>query len=70
MISPGSTSNRGLEFKARTLIENPVVPDHTVETLRLGAARLAGELDWARTLLERVNAGEYAFVGEGSPAHE
>jgi hypothetical protein len=40
------------------------VPDHTVETLRLGTARLDGERRWASALLERVRAGEYVFAGE------
>jgi DNA-binding PadR family transcriptional regulator len=57
---------RGLAFKESALKINPVVPDHTVETLRLGVARLEGELNWARALRDRVRAGEYVFEGEGS----
>jgi hypothetical protein len=36
---------------------NRRVPEHKVETLRLGVARLEGELVWARTLLERMRDG-------------
>jgi DNA-binding PadR family transcriptional regulator len=61
-------ANRGLVFKESALKGNPWVPDHTVETLRLGLARLDGELTWALALLERVRDGQYVFAGEG-PVH-
>jgi DNA-binding PadR family transcriptional regulator len=61
-------ANHGLRFKEASLSENPVIPSHTVETIRLGAARLAGELEWARAVLARVRDGEYVFEGEG-PVH-
>jgi DNA-binding PadR family transcriptional regulator len=67
-IAQIAATNRGLTFKEGALTGNPWVPEHTVETLRLGVARLEGELVWARTLLERVRDGEYVFAGEG-PAH-
>lgn len=54
----------GLQFKDSTLRASPTVPEHTSEILRLGAARLDGELAWARDLVERVRAGAYAFAGE------
>jgi hypothetical protein len=57
-------ASRGLAYKETSLQGNPWVPDHTVETLRLGTARLDGERRWASALLERVRAGEYVFAGE------
>jgi DNA-binding PadR family transcriptional regulator len=57
-----------LEFKENVILRDPNTPPHVVETLRLADARLAGELDWSRALLERTRAGEYVFDGEG-PQH-
>jgi DNA-binding PadR family transcriptional regulator len=67
-IAQIEAANRGLEFKETALVDNPSVPDSTVETIRLGIARLDGELHWARVLLKRVRGGGYAFAGEG-PSH-
>src|SRR6187402_1368772 len=39
-------------------------PLHSVEFARLAAARLQGELDFTRSLLERVNGGSYHFLGD------
>jgi hypothetical protein len=57
-----------LEFKEKVILRDPNTPPHVVETLRLADARLGGELDWSRALLDRIRAGEYVFDGEG-PQH-
>jgi DNA-binding PadR family transcriptional regulator len=53
-----------LDYREQTLRTNPTVPDHTPEILRLGVARLDGELRWARELGEKLAAGAYEFAGE------
>jgi hypothetical protein len=55
----------GLSFKEQSLQSHPTVPDHTSEIVRLGVARLDGELGWARELLSKVRDGAYVFAGEG-----
>jgi DNA-binding PadR family transcriptional regulator len=57
-----------LEFKEKVILRDPNTPPYVVETLRLADARLAGELEWSRALLERIRAGEYVFESEG-PQH-
>jgi hypothetical protein len=55
----------GLSFKEQSLRSHPTVPDHTPEIVRLGVARLDGELGWARELLSKIRDGAYVFAGEG-----
>jgi DNA-binding PadR family transcriptional regulator len=61
-------AHRGLGFSVGDLLSNPSKPRHVAEILRLADARLSGEAEWARGLLERLEAGEYAFAGE--PLHQ
>jgi hypothetical protein len=39
-------------------------PNHVSEVFRLSEARLRGEADWARELIERLRAGAYTMVDE------
>lgn len=54
----------GLTFREQTMRANPTTPEHTPEILRLAMARLEGEHEWARELLERLRRGAYVFAGE------
>ncbi|MEO8969087.1 MAG: hypothetical protein ABI355_15695 [Solirubrobacteraceae bacterium] len=40
---------------------------HVAEHVRLNQARLNGEADWTRALLERIGDGERWFDGEPEP---
>jgi uncharacterized protein YPO0396 len=56
---------RQLEFdEKQTLHDTDKKPPHSVEFVKLAAGRLQGELTFTRTLLERIRAGAYVFVGE------
>lgn len=68
-------SARATAFTIADIPGNQNMPDTVAEHYRLGQARLDGEADWARRLLERLRAGEYWFDGEpdppwSSPPHE
>ncbi|GIG21848.1 PadR family transcriptional regulator [Cellulomonas chitinilytica] len=52
------------EAQVEQIVAAPDVPDSASEVARILAARLRGELVWARDYLERVGAGAYSFVGE------
>ena len=54
---------RSLEARGRMLLEQRLVPPHTVELLDLGIAHLTGELAGCERL-ERIEAGHYRFAGE------
>jgi DNA-binding PadR family transcriptional regulator len=41
------------------------IPDHVREILDFTSGRIRAELDWSRTFLKRLRAGEYRFTGEG-----
>ena len=56
---------RQFEFdEKQTLLDVERKPPHSVEFVKLAAARLQGELAFTRTLLDRVRGGNYSFVGE------
>jgi DNA-binding PadR family transcriptional regulator len=52
------------EFAIADLRRDASKPAHVAEHLRLAQARLGGEADWTRALLERLRGGEYWFDGE------
>jgi DNA-binding PadR family transcriptional regulator len=47
--------------------KDPLSEMQVKEMLRLMIARLDGEIAWARTLLGRLEAGEYELAGESGP---
>jgi DNA-binding PadR family transcriptional regulator len=49
------------------MIADPETPDSATEVLRVGAARIGGELAWCRDYADRIRAGVYSFQGE--PPH-
>lgn len=56
---------RQFEFdEKQVLLDSDTKPPHSVEFVKLAAGRLQGELTFAHTLLERLRAGSYTFVGE------
>lgn len=59
-----AASARASEFAIEDVRRSATTPDTVVEHYRLGRARLEGEGQWARNLLERLRAGEYWFEGE------
>jgi len=63
-IAQIAASNRSLEFAVRDVIADGQKPPHVADLMRLADARLNGEVEWARQLLERVRAGELSFAGE------
>lgn len=63
-IAQIAASNRSLEFAVRDVIADGQKPPHVAEVMRLADARLIGEMEWARQLLERIRAGELSFAGE------
>jgi DNA-binding PadR family transcriptional regulator len=60
-------SARATAFAIEDIPGRPGTPDTVAEHYRLAQARLDGEAAWARTLLERLRAGEYWFDGEPDP---
>jgi len=59
-----AASNRSLDFAARDVIADGQKPPHVADLMRLADARLSGEVEWARQLLERIRGGELSFAGE------
>ncbi|WP_306214236.1 PadR family transcriptional regulator [Actinoplanes sp. RD1] len=55
---------RQFEFDAKQTLESTTKPPHSVEFVKLAAARLQGELTFTLALLERVRAGDFRFAGE------
>jgi DNA-binding PadR family transcriptional regulator len=53
---------RQFEYDEKQTLNNGTRPPHSVEFVRLAAARLQGELDFTRALLERVRDGRYEFL--------
>jgi DNA-binding PadR family transcriptional regulator len=43
------------------------IPDQVGEVLDFSSGRIRAELDWSRTFLKRLRAGEYQFSDEGKP---
>lgn len=41
------------------------IPDHVREIVDFMSARTRAELDWSRTFVKRLRAGDYRFSGEG-----
>jgi DNA-binding PadR family transcriptional regulator len=46
--------------------EDGNIPEHVRELLRFTAAKAKAELDWSRSFLTRLRAGEYQLLGDGS----
>ena len=59
-----SASGRASEFAIEGIQRGHETPDTVTEHFRLTQARLDGEANWARALIERLRAGEYWFEGE------
>jgi DNA-binding PadR family transcriptional regulator len=57
-------SARATQFAIEDLSRSPGTPDTVAEHYRLAQARLEGEAQWARELIERLRAGGYWFEGE------
>ncbi len=55
------------EYGAEDMLRIEGKPDQVAEHFRLTQARLDGEAQWIRQVLERLRAGEYAFAGEEAP---
>ena len=47
-----------------TIPDDPETPDSVAEHIRVTQARVTGEAEWTRDLIERLRAGEYWFQGE------
>ena len=45
-------------------LPSPSTPGHVAEVLRLSAAHMSGEREWAQHLIERLRAGHYLLRGE------
>lgn len=60
-------SARANEFAIEDLDRSPTTPDSVAEHYRLTQARLDGEAQWARELIERLRGGAYWFEGEPDP---
>jgi DNA-binding PadR family transcriptional regulator len=52
------------EAQVVQIVAAPDTPDSASEVARVLAARLRGEVEWARGYLDRVRGGAYSFVGE------
>jgi DNA-binding PadR family transcriptional regulator len=55
---------RQFEFDEKQKRLDDSKPPHSVEFVKLAAARLQGELTYTRALRERISAGDYAFTDE------
>ncbi|MEU4237601.1 PadR family transcriptional regulator [Actinoplanes sp. NPDC026619] len=55
---------RQFQFDEMQTVDSPTKPPHSVEFVKLAAARLQGELTFTRELLERIRTGSYVFPGE------
>jgi DNA-binding PadR family transcriptional regulator len=59
-------AHRGTAFAVDSVRADRMKPSHVAELLRLGDARMQGELAWVREVLERVRAGEHEFALDDS----
>jgi DNA-binding PadR family transcriptional regulator len=59
--------NRAAEFTIADLLRDPAKPPTVADHVRLTMARLKGEAEWTRSLLERLRVGEHWFAGEPDP---
>jgi DNA-binding PadR family transcriptional regulator len=59
-------AHRGTAFAVDSVRADRTKPSHVAELLRLGDARMQGELAWVREVLERVRAGEHEFALDDS----
>lgn len=55
---------RQFEFDEKQTVSSDTRPPHSVEFVKLAAARLQGELGFTRALLDRISTGSYTFAGE------
>jgi DNA-binding PadR family transcriptional regulator len=62
-----AAAGQAAEFAIADLGRDPEKPGHVVEHVRLTQARLDGEANWTRTILDRLSRGEYWFHGEPDP---
>lgn len=60
-------SARATRFAIEDLARSPSTPDTVAEHYRLAQARLDGEAQWAREVIERLRDGAYWFEGEPNP---
>jgi DNA-binding PadR family transcriptional regulator len=51
-------------FTERQIVEDPGIPNHVLEMLRITHARDRGELEWTKQFHQRVTEGAYSFAGE------
>lgn len=51
-------------FNVADVVQSSTTPLYVREIFQLSTARLQGEKEWTRTLLQRVKEGEYFFSGE------
>jgi DNA-binding PadR family transcriptional regulator len=63
-IAQAEAFHSGLGFTIADIVDNPAKPRHIAEVFRLSDARIRGEAEWARALVERIDAGEYRFADE------
>lgn len=57
------------EYDIRDVFTSTTTPRYVREVFELSSARLRGEQEWTRALLERVRGGEYVFAGEDEAGH-
>ena len=57
---------RQFEFDEKQTRLDSTKPPHSVEFVKLAAARLRGELTYTRALHERISTGAYAFADEAA----
>lgn len=55
---------RQFEFDEKQTLASETKPPHSVEFVKLAAARLEGELGFTRALLDRIRTGSYTFAGD------
>jgi DNA-binding PadR family transcriptional regulator len=52
------------EYNVVDSLRSMTTPDYVREIFDLSTARLRGEQEWARTLIERIRGGAYAFADD------
>lgn len=57
-------SRQASQYKIHDMEQNPGTPNHVSEHVRLVQARLDGEAEWTRAVLDRIRHGEHWFEGE------
>ena len=63
-IAQIEAASKATPFTIESFRGDPNKPAHVAEHLLLTDARMQGEADWARALIDRLKTGEYVFDNE------